>query len=99
MQEVSAQELPPCHQAAAAEENTSGCDMCQTALEAWEEKAVPVEEIITEIPEPQLFSTLSSPTFIFVSKLPTSLYLSYSPPPQAALKAVTPNTKTIVLLS
>ena len=101
MQDSFAEELPPCHQEMAQEDQTqTPCEMCETALEAWEENAVAVTEtVITNQTESEVAIDVIVENFTFELKPFEGVYQAYYPPPQALLKAVTPITKTIVLLS
>lgn len=101
IQESFAGTQMPCHQEMTTEKETQPpCDMCETSLETWEEKAVihsdlqnnPVVEFDSVIPK-------RIEDFSFQLKRIDTLYEAYYPPPMVLLKAVTPNTKTIVLLS
>ena len=101
IQEALASGPAPCHQEAAVDENDlAPCEMCKTALEAWEENAVTSsEDIFSQITN---FEVSIEPTLqdLFILAKPSAgIYTTYYPPPQALLKAVTPNTKTTVILS
>ena len=101
MQESMAAQPSPCHQEIVQEDEAKEpCEMCETALEAWEENAVASSDVqIIKVTE--LTFTVDSITKEFVLELKPleGIYQAYYPPPQVLLKAVTPNTKTIVLLS
>lgn len=95
------QEMPPCHQEVAQEDKaTEPCEMCEMALEAWEENAVANSDIQTvKVTELIFVTDIIAENFVLELKPLEGAYLAYYPPPQVLLKAVTPNTKTIVLLS
>ena len=100
IQESFAQEVSPCHQEV-VEEDTKGdeCDMCEIALDTWEEDALEVVEIqVEDVLEVVFILPHVHDDFVVTTPL-EGLYHAYYPPPEVLLKAVTPNTKTIVLLS
>jgi|GEM_PF-5917594 len=101
IQDSFAEELPPCHQEMVQEDKAQEpCEMCETALEAWEENAVATSEItFTTVTEFSYAIDSIVESFVFELKPLEGFYQAYYPPPQVLLKAVTPNTKTIVLLS
>lgn len=98
---VLAEALPPCHQKMAQTASTQGaCETCQTALTAWDTKAVATSKVtLTEVTERALDVDSLVETFALNLQPLAGIYEAYYPPPQVLLKAVTPNTKTIVLLS
>ena len=91
----------PCHKEfAQKEEKKDLCDVCDIALDAWEEDGVDNSEVkLIEVSEFTLLSSDIVENFISKSKPLEGIYHTYYPPPQVLLKAVTPNTKTIVILS
>lgn len=102
MENVSAEIKSPCHQEVAQEKEKTktACEMCETALEAWEENAVATSEsTLSKVTEFSFAVDTMAETFAFELKPLEGVYQAYYPPPQVLLKAVTPNTKTIVLLS
>jgi len=101
IQDSFASELAPCHQEVVQEDKTEApCDMCETALEAWEEEAVATAEVeLTKITDFDFTVDSVIESFTFELKPLEGIYQAYYPPPQVLLKAVTPNTKTVVLLS
>lgn len=98
--EAFAQLPPPCHQEVAQTEDTEAqCDMCKTALEAWEENAVATSKItLAEVTERALGADSVVENFALELKPLEGVYQTYYPPPQVLWKSVTPNTKTIVLV-
>jgi len=98
--EVSAEKPSPCHQEVSKKDMTSSpCETCKDALEVWEEEMVSASDTIQEKTVESILS-VASVVEIFNFKLNLiGVYQTYYPPPQVLLKAVTPNTKTIVLLS
>jgi len=98
MQKVSA-EKSPCHQAMAQEKNTQkSCNMCIIALEAWEENAISnSKNIVIKVPEFTFVIDSILENFVSTVNPLEGFYYTYYPPPEVILKAVTPNTKTIVL--
>jgi len=101
IQDSFAEELPPCHQEMVQEDKAQEpCEMCETALTAWEENAVAASEsTLSKVTEFTLGVDSIVEIFAFELKPLEGVYEAYYPPPQVLLKAVTPNTKTIVLLS
>lgn len=101
MQDSFAADMPPCHQEMVQEDEANEpCEMCETAMEAWEENAVAASEtVLTKTSELEFAVGTILQNFEFELKPFEGVYQAYYPPPQVLLKAVTPNTKTIVLLS
>lgn len=101
VQDSFAADMPPCHQEMTQEnEAKEPCEMCETALEAWEENAVANSDIQTvKVTELSFVTDIIAENFALELKPLEGVYQAYYPPPQVLLKAVTPNTKTIVLLS
>lgn len=90
----------PCHQNVSQEETTEPCETCETALDAWEENVVAASEVeLKNAPDGTFGVGSITKYFIFESKPLEDFYQAYYPPPRVLIKAVTPNTKTIVLLS
>ena len=100
IQESFAQEIPPCHQAVAQEDKAKEpCEMCETALEAWEKNAVTnIESLLIKVTDIQFTTENLIQSFDIELKPLAGVYEFYYPPPDVIYKAVTPKTKTIVLL-
>ena len=101
IQDSFAADIPPCHQEVVQEDEAKEpCEMCEMALEAWEENAVATSDIQTvKVTELTFVTDNVLENFVLELKPLEGVYQAYYPPPQVLLKAVTPNTKTIVLLS
>ena len=102
MEEIFAnKDSNPCHQEIVQEDEAKDpCEMCETALEAWEENAVASSDVqIIKVTELTFTVDNITENFSLELKPLKGTYQAYYPPPQVLLKAVTPNTKTIVLLS
>lgn len=101
IQDSFAADTPPCHQEIVQEDKTqSPCEMCEIALEAWEENAIATSEaVLIKTSELEFVVDTIVQNFEFKLKPFEGIYQAYYPPPQVLLKAVTPITKTIVLLS
>jgi len=101
IQESFAEKQSPCHQEVAQEGKTQApCEMCKTALAAWEENAIEASAVeLIKVPNFTFAIDILVESFIFELSPSVGVYKIYYPPPQVLLKAVTPNTKTIVLLS
>lgn len=96
-----AQTLAPCHQQATmqADQPQEPCEMCELSLDTWSVEAIAAVNS-SETPQTEGFNldcTLPR-NFGFHPEITSRLPLTYSPPPEAARKAVAPITKTIVLL-
>lgn len=91
----------PCHQEVTQiDETQAPCETCETALEAWEENAVATAEAkIAKVKDTGFAVDSVIERFVLELESLAVLYQTYYPPPQVLLKSVTPNTKTIVLLS
>jgi len=101
VQDSFAADMPPCHQEVVQEDEAKEpCEMCEMALEAWEENAVANSDVqIVKVTELSFVTDIITENFVLELKPLEGIYQAYYPPPQVLLKAVTPNTKTIVLLS
>ena len=100
VQESMAAQPSPCHQEVAQEDEAKEpCEMCETALEAWEENAVTsVENVLVKVTDIQFATESLVQSFDVELKPLAGVYEAYYPPPDVVYKAVTPTTKTIVLL-
>lgn len=100
IQDSYAKALSPCHQEVVQTGKAQEpCDMCETALKTWEEKAVTTAEVKSANTTELTFALASlTENFALELKPLEGIYQAYYPPPQVLLKAVTPNTKTVVLL-
>ncbi len=90
----------PCHQEIenVAADPKPSCDVCETALESLEQRVVFNTEI-TELEKTALVVFSDQILENFDRQKPLmGIYQAYYPPPQVGLKAVTPITKTIILL-
>lgn len=90
----------PCHQAMEKQSNrTEPCEMCGIVLANWSEQAVATMDI-KSAPTKDLTAVIThfEPDSAMVLELLPRNYQAYYPPPQVLLKAVTPTTKTIVLI-
>ena len=98
---ISAAPMSPCHEMVqTSKESQEPCEMCETALTAWETNAVSTAEIeLTQGTDFESAGEVMVQTFVFELKPFQGIYQAYYPPPQVLLKAVTPITKTIVLRS
>lgn len=101
VQASATEKAPPCHQEVQASDvEEKPCDMCETATNTLDQNAIAVSEVtIKEITEISSDIIQKNPEFFINIPPLEGFYHSYSPPPQALLKAVTPNTKTVVILS
>jgi hypothetical protein len=101
VQTTLAAPLAPCHQEMVQENQTKApCDVCDTAMTAWEQDAISTAEVLLAPPTGQEVTLVKNlPSVTFEIKSFVGIYTAYNPPPRVLLNAVTPITKTIVLLS
>ena len=79
IQEALASGPAPCHQEAAVDENDlAPCEMCKTALEAWEENAVSTPEVeLTSAPDFSFSADSITKEFVFELKSLEGVYQAY----------------------
>lgn len=100
-QEVSAKEISPCHMAMETQENTetkTPCSVCENTLHAWEKDTVFSPEKAFEIKTKSPCINTDLNIFSWDFEVPEKYVFAYSPPPEALAKAITPITKTVVLI-
>ena len=100
VEDVFAASGSPCHQEIMQNESAGGpCEICQTALEAWDKNAIFVSDgTLVKISDFLPSGDLIAQNFEFSLKPLSGVYERYYPPPEVIFKSVTPNTNTIVLI-
>jgi len=91
----------PCHEVIIDEEVAGDpCEMCVTALDVWEENAViTLDDSLIVDSDEDLLEEVVPFVFVIDRRALFVLKQEYDPPREVLRKAVTPNTRTIVVLS